>query len=136
VILGFVGAAELVPLLVFAGFVAGVWSILSLLSNRNSRATERLDRISRPASLAEIEDPRLKKERFQGMVEMAKGLSSPLMPQSEGEQSELRNRLANAGFRSESAVSVYLGIRFATLMVFFLLGAVIFLPRTGSPGTA
>ncbi len=84
-ILGFVGAAELVPLLVFAGFVAGVWSILSLLSNRNSRATERLDRISRPASLAEIEDPRLKKERFQGMVEVAKNLSTPLMPQSEGE---------------------------------------------------
>jgi tight adherence protein C len=130
-ILGFVGANEIVPLLVFAGFVAGVWSILSLLSNRNSRAQDRLDRISRPASLAEIEDPRLKKERFQGMMEVAKNLSSPLMPQSEGEQSELRNRLANAGFRSESAVSIYLGIRFATLMLFFLLGAAIFLPRYG-----
>src|SRR6202042_1456145 len=82
-------------------------------------------------SLAEIEDPRLKKDRFQGMVEVAKNLSSPLMPQSEGEQGELRNRLANAGFRSESAVSVYLGIRFATLMIFFLLGAAIFLPKNG-----
>ncbi len=28
-------------------------------------------------------------------------------------------------------MSVYLGIRFATLMIFFLLGAVIFLPRNG-----
>ena len=49
---------ELIPLLVFAGFVVGVWSVLSLISNRNSRAQERLDRISRPASLAEIEDPK------------------------------------------------------------------------------
>src|SRR5260221_5052653 len=118
-------------MLFFAGFVAALGSTLSLIPTRNSRAQERLDRISRPASLAEIEDPRLKKERFQGMVEVAKNLSSPLMPQSEGEQSELRNRLANAGFRSESAVSVYLGIRFATLMIFFLLGAAIFLPRNG-----
>ena len=39
----------------FVGIVAGVWSLLSLISNRNSQAEERLERISRPKSLAEIE---------------------------------------------------------------------------------
>src|SRR5262249_47873869 len=105
-IFAFVGMAELVPLLVFAGFVAAVFAALTMISTRNSRAAERLDRIRRPASLAEIEDPKRKQERFQGMMETAKALSGPLMPQTELEQSELRIKLANAGFRSDSAVSV------------------------------
>jgi tight adherence protein C len=132
----FVGITELVPLLVFAGFVFGVWSVLSLISNRNSRAQERLDRISRPASLAEIEEPKQKKERFQNVMETAKALSAPLMPKTEGETSALRNKLANAGFRSESAVSVYLGLRFACFLLLTLIGVAIFLPKYGLTLTA
>jgi tight adherence protein C len=131
VVFAFVGAAELVPLFVFAGFVAFVWMVLTSISNRNSRAQERLERISRPASLVEIEDPKMKKERFQGVMETAKALSGPLMPSTEGEQSELRNRLANAGFRSESAVAVYLGLRFGTLVLFTFLALAVFLPKYG-----
>src|SRR5262245_763356 len=102
-----------------------------MISNRNSRAQERLDRISRPASLAAIEDPKLKRERFQGVMETAKAFSAPLMPQTELEQSELRIRLANAGFRSDSATAVYTGLRFVCFMFFTLLGAAIFLPKYG-----
>ena len=54
-----IGFQELIPLLVFGGLVAGIFAILSLISNRNSRAQERLERISRSASLAEVEDPNL-----------------------------------------------------------------------------
>lgn len=122
---------EVVPLVVFAGFVFGVWSVLSLISNRNSRATERLERIGRPASLAEIEDPRHKKERFQGVMDTAKAFSAPLMPQTELEQSELKIRLANAGFRSDGAAAVYTGLRFVSFMTFTLLGALIYLPKYG-----
>ena len=130
-IFAFVGFQELVPLLVFAGLVAGIFAILSLISNRNSRAQERLERISRPASLAEIEDPKHKKERFQGVMETAKALSGPLMPQTELEQSELKIKLANAGFRSDSAVAVYLGLRFVTLIALTLIALAIFLPKYG-----
>ena len=127
-----VGFADVIPLLVFAGFVLAVWAVLSMISQRNSRAQERLARISRPASLAEIEDPAtMKKERFQGVMETAKALSKPLMPQTELEQSQLKVRLANAGFRSDSAVAVYLGLRFASLITFLLLSLVIFIPRDG-----
>src|SRR5687767_12190789 len=128
----FVGVAEAIPLLVFAAFVAGVFAVLTVISNRNSRATERLDRLSRPQSLVDIEDPRSgKKDRFGGMVETAKALSKPLMPQTELEQSELKIKLANAGFRSESAVPVYLGIRFASFMSTFLISLAVFLPKYG-----
>src|SRR6185437_10654939 len=117
--------------MVFGGLVAAIFAILSMISNRNSRAQERLERISRPASLAEIEDPKLKKERFQGVMETAKALSGPLMPQTELEQSELKIRLANAGFRSDSAVAVYLGLRLAVFVGFTLLAVAIFLPKNG-----
>jgi tight adherence protein C len=132
-----VGLEEAIPLLVFGGFVFAVWTILSLISNRNSRAQDRLERISRPASLAELEEPRLKsKERFAGVVETAKALSGPLMPKTAGEQGELKNKLAHAGFRSESAVPVYLGLRFASFVGFSVLGAMIFLPKYGFTLTA
>src|SRR4051794_38283943 len=131
VVFALIGAQELVPMAVFAIFVFIIWTVLSLISNRNSRATERLDRISRPASLAEIEDPKMKKERFQGVMETAKAFSAPLMPQTELEQSELKIRMANAGFRSDSAVAVYTGLRFVTFLFFTTLGAVWFLPKYG-----
>jgi tight adherence protein C len=131
VTLALVGLQEMVPLLVFAALVAAVFSVLSLISSRNSKAAERLDRFSRPASLAEIEDPKLKKERFTGMVETAKALSAPLMPQTELEQSELRIKLANAGFRRDSAVPVYLGLRVVTFLAFTFLGLAVALPAHG-----
>jgi tight adherence protein C len=127
-----VGMAELIPVLVLVAIVAGIFSILSAISNRNSRAQERLERISRPVSLTEIEDPtRAKKERFQGMMETAKAMAGPLMPQSETEKSELKTRLANAGFRSDSAVQIYLGIRFFVLLLFLGGSALFFIPRYG-----
>jgi tight adherence protein C len=130
-LLAFVGAQEIVPLLVLVAIVAAIFSVLTAISSRNSRAQERLERISRPASLAEIEDPKLKKERFMGMMETAKALASPLMPQTELEQSELKQKLAQAGFRSDSATQIYLGIRFFVLMIFLVGSAVFFIPRYG-----
>ncbi len=132
VTLAFIVMEDLIPILVFGGFVFGVFAVLSMLSQRNSRAAQRLDRFSRPASLAEIEDPKLqKKDRFHGNKETAKDFPAPLMPQSELEQSELKLKLANAGFRSDSAVSVYLGLRFATFLAFAVVSTLVFVPKHG-----
>lgn len=131
-LIGFVVFSELVPLLVFGTFVFGVFAVLSMLSNRNSRAAQRLDRLARPASLAEIEDPKVgKKDRFQGIMDVAKSFSAPMMPQTELERSELKVKLANAGFRSETASSVYLGIRFVTFLVFLVVASMYYLPQYG-----
>src|SRR5262249_5053271 len=128
-----VGLMDILPLGVCAAIVAIIWYLLSMISQRNSKTQERLARLSRPASLAEIEDPKLskKRERFQGVMDTAKALSSPLMPRTELEQNQLKVRLANAGFRSDSAVSVYLGLRFASLLAFFVLALAIFMPAYG-----
>jgi tight adherence protein C len=126
----FVYVQDIIPLLVFLGIVLGIWAVLSAISNRNSRAVERLARLSRPASLVDIEDPRLtgKGEKLQGLVETAKALSSPLMPKTALEQNALKTKLANAGFRSDAAPMVYSGLRFACLVLFFLGSVVVFLP--------
>jgi tight adherence protein C len=122
--------ADLIPLLVFLGIVIGIWALLSAISNRNSKAVERLAKLSRPPSLSEIQDPKAAKnaERFQGLVDTAKALSSPLMPQTDTEQSELKTKLANAGFRSDAAPMVYSGLRFFSLIVFAVGSALVFLP--------
>jgi tight adherence protein C len=123
---------DIIPLLVFAGIVMGIWAVLSMISSRNSRAMERLARLSRPQSLAEIEDPKaVKKEKYASLVEAAKSLASPLMPQTELEQNALKQKLANAGFRSDTATAVYSGIRLASLGGFFLLSLALFVPGQG-----
>src|SRR6476660_7714045 len=100
-----IGFDAIVPLLVFVGIVVGIWAVLSMISNRNSRAMDRLSRLSRPQSLADIHDPnkQAKAEKYKGLADMAKSVSSPLMPQNEKDQSDLRTKLANAGFRSDAA---------------------------------
>jgi tight adherence protein C len=126
-----IGIQELIPLFVFGGVVLIIWSVLNIVSERNRRANERLQRHSRPASLAEIEDPKVvrKAERFQAVAEMAKAISQPVMPQTELEQSALRVKLANAGFRSEHAPAVYSGLRVAALLVCLGLSLAMVLPK-------
>lgn len=120
---------DIIPILVFLGIVAGIWAVLSALSNRNSRAAERLARLSRPQSLVDIEDPAsAKNDRFQSIIETAKALSSPMMPQTDTEQSALKIKLANAGFRSDTAPMIYSGLRLASLLIFLVLSVAVFVP--------
>jgi tight adherence protein C len=126
-----VGFQEVIPLMVFGAIVFGIWSVLNMISERNSRTVERLQRHSRPPSLAEIEDPKqLKKaEKFEAVTDLAKAISQPMMPQTELEQSALRVKLANAGFRNENAPAVYSGFRVASLALFLGVSLMVFLPR-------
>jgi tight adherence protein C len=107
----------------FALLTLGVWSFLTMLSTRNSRTDERLARHSRPASLAEIEVPgkQSREERFGGVKKAVEDLGAVLKPQSELEQSELRIKLANAGFRSEAAPGIFQGLRLASFVSLTLL---------------
>ena len=124
------GIEDLIPVMVLVGIVAGIWAVLSLISNRNSQALDRLSRLSRPASLAEIQDPAKanKGNKFQGLTDAVKSVSKPLMPQTEGEQNALKTKLANAGFRSDAAPMVYSGIRLVCLFVSLLIAFGIFVP--------
>jgi tight adherence protein C len=111
----------------FAVCMIGAWSMLSLLSRRNmTRAEERLERIGRPKSLADIDLAQKKAdERFSGLKDTMSSLGN-VLEGSELEKSSLKIKLANAGFRSESAASVYQGMRLASLVVFLAPALLIF----------
>jgi tight adherence protein C len=68
---------------------------------------------------------------MQGILEKAMAFSKPLMPKTELEQNKMCVKLSNAGFRSEKAVSVFMGIKFIFLIVMALLGFVLFVPGNG-----
>ncbi|HJZ60208.1 MAG TPA: type II secretion system F family protein [Gemmataceae bacterium] len=128
----FLTAEELTPIFVFGAFVAGTFWLLSMISNRNSQAEERLERIGRPKSLVEIEMSQAEnKNRFSGLRDMFSNLGVAMEPQSETERNTLRIKLANAGFRSEQAASVYQGIRVVCLVAFLLPALFFFLLKDG-----
>jgi tight adherence protein C len=103
----------------FALTAALAWFALTLISQRNSQAEERLDRIGRPKSLAEIEIANQKeKEKFSGLKSAMQGLGAALEPQNDLEKNKLKLQLANAGFRSETAPSIFQGLRLLTMAVF------------------
>lgn len=112
----------------------GAWTMLSLLSRRNmSRAEERLERIGRPKSLADIELSQNRgPERFSGLKETMSSLGNVLEPHSALEKSSLKIKLANAGFRSENAASIYQGLRVASLLLFLAPAVLIFGVKNGA----
>jgi tight adherence protein C len=107
------------PILVFFVFMVGTWWLLSFVSNRNSQAEERLERLGRPKHLDQLDGMTPEnRQRFAGLKDAISSLGGAMEPQSELEKNQLRVELANAGFRSENAPMVFQGIRFVTLLVF------------------
>src|SRR5262245_61960264 len=120
-------------MIVFVIFMGGVWWALSLISRRSTQTEERLERIGRPKSLAEIDinSSGARGDRFAGLKGAATSLGGALEPQSELERSNIRIKLANAGFRSEGAVAIYHGIRMISLFTFLGLGLFFFYFKYG-----
>jgi tight adherence protein C len=134
-----VNPQDLLSALAFLGTAGAVWMVLSWLARRSeSRVEDRLTRLSRAASQAEIQltqTPSSKSSlpniKMQELLQKAAAFSKPLMPKSEFEQNKLRLKLAHAGFRQESAVPVFIGLKFLSLLAGAVLGAAIFMPTVG-----
>ncbi|MCS7166990.1 MAG: type II secretion system F family protein [Gemmatales bacterium] len=130
---------DLYSLLAFAGVAGLVWLALSWLARRSeTRVEDRLTRLSRAASQAELQLPEKTSSKsslptlnVQELLQKAAAFSQPLMPKSELEQNKLRLKLANAGLRQESAVSVFIGLKFLSMLLGAFLGLVLLLPTLG-----
>jgi tight adherence protein C len=123
----------IMPMGAFLMSMGGVWWALSLLANRSTAAEDRLERIGRPRSGPEIDLSAQQgaAEKFSGLKDAASALGGALQPQTELERSALRIKLANAGFRSESAPQLYAGLKMASLLGFTLLGFTVFAMKSG-----
>ena len=112
----------LVPFALFGVFAAAAWWILEKMATGKPRAEERLDEFKNPkrrrSNLTDDRDAVDKRsDKVAKMLEKASpALAKPLQPKSDLEQSKLKAKLATAGFRSEAAPTIYLGIKFAALV--------------------
>ncbi|MBX6312796.1 MAG: type II secretion system F family protein [Isosphaeraceae bacterium] len=109
----------LVPIGTFLAMALAVWGGLSALAEKKARAADRLERLLQGAAGRKAANALLRRQdRIQSIVaKAAPALSKPLQPKDEAELGKLRLELLNAGFRSEQAVQIYLGIKFFALLV-------------------
>lgn len=117
---------QALPFALFGTFAAAAWMALDWLAQGKSRTVERL---------AELKDPTVRRKRLEQESEVKKQgavaqvlakasptLAKPLQPQSEAEAGKLKTRLVQAGFRSELAPNIFLGLKFFGL-IFGLLSS-------------
>jgi tight adherence protein C len=119
---------DLVPFAIFGAFAAFVWWLLERIAAGKPRALERLDELKDPfGKRREKEKEALaikKQDAVTRVLERAsEPLAKPLAPKTEMEQSKLKVRLANAGFRAEKAPNIFLSMKFAGLLGGLFLGA-------------
>ncbi len=108
--------SALTPYAFFIAITAGVYGIVTIFTARKSRASERLEELKDPRKrnqgLGDVDE-----EGVKGMFKKAAPtLSKALAPKSDLETSELKVRLANAGFNSPNAGTFYLAIKTAGLV--------------------
>ena len=114
-------ASMLFPFSVFGAVAAVAWLVMERFSIRDGRAEERL---------AEMRDPRRrrggKSGKEGGMARMfenaAPALAKPLTPKTEKEANKLKLKMSHAGFRTEGASQVFLGLKLVSLMLGLFLG--------------
>src|SRR5215475_12939489 len=103
---------------IFGGVACAAWMMLDIVSRKKPRAEARLD---------DFRDPSRRrgdgKDGNRGVTKRADGsmarllekaspnLAKPLQPKTEEEVGKLRAKLNYAGFRSESAPSIFLGLK-------------------------
>src|SRR5688572_1174222 len=111
--------SDMVPIIVFFAIVAGAWFLMSALSRRSSLAEQRLARLGRPQSAAELEELE-KKQRFSGLKDAIASIGAAAEGQSDLEKNRLKLQLTNAGFRSDSAPMIYQGLRILCIALFLV----------------
>ncbi len=122
---GLMNFESLVPLALFGTFAALAWWALDLTMTGKPRTLERLEELKDPRKRRRAAaDSALKQsDALTKVLERASpSLAKPLQPKSEAELGKLRTKLSNAGFRSEAAGTVFLGLKFAGLVVGLFLG--------------
>jgi len=124
---------DLLPVIVFLVFMALTWGALQMLSGSKTQAEERLERLNRNQSSADFDlaAAEQQKNRFRGLKDAISSLGGAMEPQSDLEKNKLKVKLANAGFRSESAPMIYHGIRLVSLCVCLLPALAFFLLKDG-----
>jgi tight adherence protein C len=122
----------LVPLLIFVAFAALAWCAMEWFAARKPRAVERLDDIRTLRRRGDISSAVKKTDTMTKVLQAATpALAKSLEPKSEIEVSKLKVRMANAGFRGESAGAIFMAMKLISLLVGLVFGGGLLVGLTG-----
>ena len=111
---------QLLPWAIFGMVIVGVIALINKLNFDHSRANARLDELRNPHLRNNPEDANSASSLFE---KAAPALSKALTPKSELEENQLKVRLANAGYNSEAAPSIFLSLKVALGLLGVVLGS-------------
>lgn len=117
----------LVQIAVFGLIAALAWLAFDWMTGSSSRAEQRLDDFKDPMGRKRREEGaaggKKKNDAMARMLEAsAPALAKPLQPKTEKEQGKLKLKLSYAGFRSQAAPQIFLGMKFIMLVIGVILG--------------
>lgn len=124
----------LLPYTVFGMFAALTFLLLERAAARKPRSVQRLEVFTRPpkrrVNVDELAEQR--PNRITAVLEKATpALAKHLEPKNEIERSRLRQRLSEAGFRSDKSAQIFLGLKFLGLVGGFIIGGTVGLGTWG-----
>lgn len=118
-----ISTALLVKLAVFGGVAAAMWLALEYVGGAgNERTAERLEELREPGGRKGGRDRKQSDMMSRLISQATPKLAAPLQPKTKEEQGKLKHRLQHAGFRGETAISVFLGAKLLCLGFGFLAG--------------
>src|SRR6188472_626184 len=111
-----------IQLAVFGLIAALAWLAVDWVGGGRSRAEQRLDDFKDPLSRRRREEAAAsgmkKNDAMSRMLEAsAPALAKPLQPKTEKDMGKLKLKLSHAGFRSEAAPQIFLGVKFIMLVI-------------------
>jgi tight adherence protein C len=112
---------------IFAGVACGAWLFLDIFSPKNGRAESRLDDFRDPSRRRGDGRDGARGSRGGGgiarfLAKATPSMAKPLQPKSAEDAGKLRTKLNYAGFRRESAASIFLGLKTICLLIGFFVG--------------
>ncbi len=116
-------ASLMVKLAVFGAVAAAMWFALEFFGGSgHERTSERLEELRDPGGRKAGRD-RKQSDKMAKLFERATPtFAAPLKPKTKEEEGKLKQRLAQAGFRVESSISVFLGTKLLGLAFGFFVG--------------
>ena len=112
----------MVPVALFGLFAVGAWLFLGFVAADKPRAVERLDELKNPALRRRGQErgAAKKPDTMTRVLEKASAAGKPLTPKNEFEANKLKTKLANGGFRGESATGIFLGLKIVFAIAAFV----------------
>jgi len=107
----------LTPIAAFGAVAAVVWLLLELFTKERPRAEQRLEEFNDPRKRRSREEEGRADTMTRVLEKAAPSFAKPLQPKDEKAAGKLKQRLTQAGFRGEKAATMFLGLKFAGLML-------------------